>query len=183
MRGYDLDSIHFTFFCEHYTNIRSRIVAAIEYDIYKFSYALHRMLKVNFSSTRIAAGVRTSALFCGFSLLKETAPYKNIDAVNTASHASRYFQRPATETMSNIIDFHNDLMVVLIFISVFIFVLLSVCLLKYGSTHVESFYLWDRRVSRLNHDGLAEIIFTTVPAAIVFAIAAPSFALLYSNND
>lgn len=149
MRGYDLNSIHFAFFCEHYRDIRSSIVSAMEYDFYRLSYTLHGLLKLTLSRTReiansaqgAAGGVQYVSSFCVFTLLKETASYENIDAVNTATHASRYFQRPATEAMSNIIDFHNDLMVVLIFISVFIFVLLSVCLIRYGSTHVESFYL------------------------------------------
>jgi len=38
-------------------------------------------------------------------------------------------------------------------------------------------------VSRVTHNATLEIIFTVVPAFIVFMIAMPSFALLYSNND
>jgi hypothetical protein len=116
-------------------------------------------------------------------LLKERLPYDNVNYINTASYASRYFQRPATEMMSNIIDFHNDLMMVLIFISVFILVLLSVCLAKYATFSYKEFYLGKERVSRVYHDATAEVIFTAVPAAIIYSIAAPSFALLYSNND
>lgn len=97
--------------------------------------------------------------------------------------ASRYFQQPATRNMSDIIDFHNDLMMVLIFISVFIAVLLSVCLYNYATVSLKDFYLSNDKVSRVKHDSFAEVIFVAVPAFIVYSIAAPSFALLYSNND
>lgn len=115
-------------------------------------------------------------------ILKERLPY-DINYINTAPYASRYFQKPATEMMSNIIDFHNDLMVVLIFISVFIFVLLGVCICKYSTFSYIDFYLENEKVSRFQHDATAEVIFTVVPASIVYSIAAPSFALLYANND
>jgi len=109
--------------------------------------------------------------------------YDGPSAVNTAEYGGRYFQKPATEMMSNIIDFHNDIMVVLIFISVFIAVLLTTCLCLYATVDTREFYLGNGKVSRVTHDSLAEIIFTVVPAAIIYLIAAPSFALLYSNND
>jgi len=109
--------------------------------------------------------------------------YEGPSKVSTAEYGSRYFQEPATEMMSNIIDFHNDIMVVLIFISVFIIVLLSTCLFLYATTDTREFYLGRREVSRVTHDACAEIIFTVVPAVIIYLIAAPSFALLYANND
>jgi len=116
-------------------------------------------------------------------IMKNRPSYDRVSDINTAHYADRYFQRPATEAMSNIIDFHNDLMVVLIFISVFIVVILSVCLYNYATYSVHEFYLGDDKVSRMNHNAYAEVIFTAVPAIIVYLIAAPSFALLYSNND
>lgn len=85
--------------------------------------------------------------------------------------------------MSNIIDFHNDLMVVLIFFIIFIAVMLSVCLYNYATYSITEFYINDAPVSRMNHNKWAEIIFTSVPAFMVYLIAAPSFALLYSSND
>lgn len=109
--------------------------------------------------------------------------YDRVEAVNMPQYAGRYFQRPATEIMSNIIDFHNDLMMVLIFISIFIFVMLSVCLYKYATLSYEEFYMGTEPVSRMNHNAFCETVFTVVPSIIVFLIAAPSFALLYSNND
>ncbi len=42
------------------------------------------------------------------------------------------FQFPATDKMLNIIEFHNDLIIVLGFIFTFVFILLSVCLYKYA---------------------------------------------------
>jgi len=71
----------------------------------------------------------------------------------------------------------------LIFISIFIFVLLSACLYNYATINYADFYYNSEKVSRSNHNAYAEVIFTVVPAIIVFSIAAPSFALLYTNND
>jgi cytochrome c oxidase subunit 2 len=110
-------------------------------------------------------------------------PYDRVTSVNASHYADRFFQRPATEVMSNIIDFHNDLMVVLIFISVFIVVILTICLYNYATYSVHDFYLIDTPVSRMNHNAVAEITFTAIPAMIVYLIAAPSFSLLYSSND
>lgn len=98
-------------------------------------------------------------------------------------HNPRFFQAPATHNMLDIIDFHNDLFGVLIFIITFISVLFSVCLLRYSTFSVESFYLGKKPVSLVTHNAVVEIIFTVVPAFIVFLIIMPSFALLYSNND
>jgi hypothetical protein len=98
-------------------------------------------------------------------------------------HNPRFFQAPATHNMLDIIDFHNDLFGVLIFIMTFITVLFSVCLYNYATLDIESFYRERTLISRANHDADLEIVFTVVPAIIVFLIAMPSFALLYSNND
>jgi hypothetical protein len=95
----------------------------------------------------------------------------------------RFFQAPATHNMMNIIDFHNDLFGVLIFIVVFISVLFFTCLYNYATLDIESFYTSLKPVSRVTHNTIVEIIFTVVPAFIVFLIIMPSFALLYSNND
>jgi hypothetical protein len=125
--------------------------------------------------------INTLSIWAAY-IFKERAPYV-IDEVNAPRYAARYFQRPATEMMSNIIDFHNDLMVVLIFISIFIFVLLSACLYHYSTVSLKSFYLDRAPVSRMTHEPFVEVAFTVVPAFIVYSIAAHSFALLYSNND
>jgi len=116
-------------------------------------------------------------------VLKGVSDHERITSINGPEYAGRFFQRPATEVMSNIIDFHNDLMMVVVFISIFIFVLLSVCLYNYATVNYAEFYSSNDKVSRSNHNTAAEIIFTVVPAIIVFSIAAPSFALLYTNND
>jgi hypothetical protein len=98
-------------------------------------------------------------------------------------HNPRFFQAPATHNMMDIIDFHNDLIGVLLFIITFITVLFSVCLLRYATLNIESFYTSLKPLSRVNHNTPVEVIFTVVPAFIVFLIIMPSFALLYSNND
>lgn len=98
-------------------------------------------------------------------------------------HNPRFFQAPSTHNMLDIIDFHNDLFGVLLFIMTFISVMFITCLYNYATLDIESFYTKANPVSRVNHDANLEILFTVVPAIIVFMIAMPSFALLYSNND
>jgi cytochrome c oxidase subunit 2 len=56
-------------------------------------------------------------------------------------------------------------------------------LYNFATGSYAEFYLGAAPVSRMNHEPFAEIIFTVVPAIIVYTIAAPSFALLYSSND
>jgi len=132
------------------------------------------------ASLIIFASVKSSN--SGFNLSEPTFDH-NTEIINAADYASRYFQRPATFNMSNIIDFHNDLMAVLIFISIFLYVLFVSCICHYATFDIEEFYTARTKVSRVNHDGALEIIFTVVPGVIIAMIAMPSFALLYANND
>ena len=194
----DIDFIHKEFFFVHYSNFGEKVGRAFMHDLRALVYYSARLFWVLHNADRRAFRALTAApvdaarapaawlyahTFVAIALFwKERAPYE-IDHINAAPYASRYFQQPATEVMSNIIDFHNDLMVVLIFISIFIFVLLSACLYNYSTTSLNDFYLSRLPVSRMTHEPFVEVAFTVVPAFIVYSIAAPSFALLYANND
>jgi len=94
-----------------------------------------------------------------------------------------FFPTPNTDQMSDIIDFHNDLMMVLIFVLTFVVFLTAACLALYSTTSITKFYALETKESRINHDSTLETIFTVVPAAIISLSAMPSFALLYSNSD
>jgi hypothetical protein len=201
--GFNLDEIHLVYLKYNYKGFHYSVLEAIRYDFYWFSFTMHKTglvimntLTSSFSkgssaaagfASRVSAAVRS--LFFSLTpfimsyILKERESYNRVTDINAAHYADRYFQRPATETMSNIIDFHNDLMVVLIFISIFIIVVLSVCLYNYATLSINEFYCGSEATSRMNHNAFAEVIFTAVPAMIIYLIAAPSFALLYSNND
>jgi hypothetical protein len=186
--GHDLDTIHLDLFSKYYTDFFSSLLTSLNNDFISFLgyLKLFYILIFNFSTSlknKVTAFTKNYIAVFSFVFLKERADYDSIRDVNTAHYADRYFQRPATEVMSNIIDFHNDLMVVLIFISVFIAVLLSVCLYNFATFSHAEFYLESHPVSRVTHDSFAEVVFTVVPAFIVYSIASPSFALLYSSND
>ncbi len=181
-----INNFHYNAFCSNYSSLGAKVWAHVLFDVRQMFVYVRCARLINFSLSRNLT--RTGKLILWFSglglvLLKETAPYSNITRINKADYASRYFQQPATETMSNIIDFHNDLMVVLIFISIFIFVLLAVCIMKFATVDYDDFYLGKAPVSRATHNSIVEVIFTVVPSIIIFVIAAPSFALLYSSND
>jgi cytochrome c oxidase subunit 1 len=178
--GYNLDTIHWDLLAENYLHFKLGLKEAYENDK-KALFAFLEKIDNRLMESLKSAGDFEMA-FLPFLMIEEYPSYK-VTHINKAEYASRFFQTPATENMSNIIDFHNDLMVVLIFIAIFIAVLLSSCLFNYASTSIEKFYTESPTASRINHDSFVEIIFTVVPAIIVTVIAMPSFALLYSNND
>ena len=101
------------------------------------------------------------------------------------------FQDPATPTMEGIINFHNDLMFFVVFISIFVSWLLLKCL-QYFVVSEKEIKVTNAK-ERLNsmsfyskgvyHHTLIEIVWTIVPALILAIIAVPSFALLYSMEE
>jgi cytochrome c oxidase subunit II len=82
------------------------------------------------------------------------------------------FQEPATQVMRDIISFHNFLLPIIIFISVFVLGLLLWVIVRYN-----------RRANptprKFTHNILVEVIWTVVPVLILVAIAWKSFPLIY----
>jgi cytochrome c oxidase subunit 1 len=96
------------------------------------------------------------------------------------------FQDPATSIMEGIVDFHHDLMVVLIFISSLVFWILFAILKKFSEIkNVNGIRTFAINVKQLQitHHTLLEIIWTIIPCVILLFIAIPSFALLYSMDE
>ncbi|MGZ7117310.1 MAG: cbb3-type cytochrome c oxidase subunit I [Methanobacterium sp.] len=96
------------------------------------------------------------------------------------------FQDPATAIMEGIIDFHHDLMVVLIFISSFVFWILFTILRKFNETRrlkSNNVFSINTKQLQVTHHTLLEIIWTIIPCVILLFIAIPSFALLYSMDE
>ena len=87
------------------------------------------------------------------------------------------FQAPATEIMEKIVDLHHDLMFFLVVIVVFVSWMLARIISVYGQENKTAV-----RAGFIHHTGL-EIVWTIVPAVILFFIALPSFALLYSMDE
>ena len=102
------------------------------------------------------------------------------------------FQDPATPVMEGIINFHNELMFFIVFISGFVLFLLfkSVTLFSHGKvTPANHFGALDKMkhsafVSEgIYHNTFIEVVWTVIPALILAVIAVPSFALLYSLEE
>ena len=100
------------------------------------------------------------------------------------------FQDPATPTMEAIINFHNDLMFFIVFISIFVSWILWKTLAFYTEENPEQVNSAKDRINFMNfyshgifHHTLIEVVWTILPAVILAIIAVPSFALLYSMEE
>jgi cytochrome c oxidase subunit 2 len=86
------------------------------------------------------------------------------------------FQDPATPIMLGIIDLHNDIMGLMVFILLFVMWMLGRSIICFReSKHVESL--------KFTHGTEIEVAWTVTPSLILVAIAIPSFALLYSTDE
>lgn len=85
-------------------------------------------------------------------------------------------QDPATPVAEGVLRFHHNLMFILILVVVFVAWMLFRCL-----------HLFHDRVNQVPrtvvHGTTIEIIWTLVPTFLLFGIAIPSFALLYSVDE
>jgi len=114
------------------------------------------------------------------------------------------FQDPATPIMEGIINFHNDLMVFIVAICIFVLWMLVRCVnlykiglfsgvsknLVYLGNYWKNVPDYLRRVYDTknylvgkNHHTNLEIFWTVIPALILMIIAVPSFALLYAMEE
>jgi cytochrome c oxidase subunit 2 len=84
------------------------------------------------------------------------------------------FQDPATPLMEGIIALHSDMWSIMLFVAGFVLTLIIYTL---RSFHAHSISY------KIHHHNLIEIIWTTIPAVILCAIAIPSFTLLYSLDE
>lgn len=88
-----------------------------------------------------------------------------------------YFQTSASTTMDKIIDLHNDIMLFLVFIFIFITWMLIRIIYLFRSETPETVRF------RFQHNTRIEQVWTVIPALILLAIATPSFSLLYSLDE
>jgi heme/copper-type cytochrome/quinol oxidase subunit 2 len=92
------------------------------------------------------------------------------------------FKDPASPVMEGIIDFHHDVFFYLIIILIFI----SWFLIRILTNNIISDDLPIINVTRFTKPSemqLLEFIWTLIPTLILFAIAIPSFTLLYAMNE
>ena len=85
-------------------------------------------------------------------------------------------QQAATPVMDNIIWFHDFLLWIIAAISIFVFVLLMIVIVRFNARK-------NPVPSRTTHNTLIEVVWTVVPVLILVAIAVPSFRLLFLQLD
>jgi len=86
------------------------------------------------------------------------------------------FQDPATPVMEGVINFHNDLMIVVVGVGVFVGYVMMSTIRNFEQTV-------NPTPNRVQHGTRLEIIWTVTPALILMCVAVPSFALLYSVDE
>jgi cytochrome c oxidase subunit 2 len=86
------------------------------------------------------------------------------------------FQLPGSPIARGIFAFHDDIMVFLTMVLMFVIYVLAVCLYKYNAKKSET-------TEHVVHASVLEIVWTVIPALILVIIAIPSFSLLYSVDE
>lgn len=96
---------------------------------------------------------------------------------DSASGMQYGIQDPATPIAEGIINFHHDLMIVMVFVVVFV----GYMMVRIVSKFEES----NEGVTRSKevHGTVIEIIWTIIPALTLMVIAVPSFTLLYAMEE
>lgn len=84
------------------------------------------------------------------------------------------FQTPATPIAESIIIFHNDLMILLVFVVFFVAFILFRIVYFFRST---------KTVSKVVHGSVVEVVWTLIPAVLLIIVAIPSFSLLYGIDE
>ena len=86
------------------------------------------------------------------------------------------FQKPASDSMRDIVSFHNNLLLpIIIAISVFVlFLMLYACVRFRASANPNP--------SKRTHNVTVEILWTLIPCLILIVMAVPSFKILYKQD-
>ena len=87
------------------------------------------------------------------------------------------FQKSASSTMSDIVWFH-DYMLLPVITAIMVFVLFLICYacIRFRASR-------NREASTTSHNTLIEVIWTLVPCLILIVLAVPSFKVLYSQDE
>jgi len=80
-----------------------------------------------------------------------------------------YFQEAATPAMEGIINLHNDIMAIIIFIAVFVMWMMGRTMWLFSADK-------NPNPSKVVHGTTIELVWTIVPSIILVTIAVPSFA-------
>jgi len=81
-------------------------------------------------------------------------------------------QHPVTPVAERLVSFHNLLMWVITLISVFVLILLLICIFKFNEKANPIPAKW-------SHNTVLEVVWTAIPVLVLVVIAIPSYRLLY----
>jgi len=85
------------------------------------------------------------------------------------------FQRPVTEVGRDVMSFHNEVLIIITAITVFVTALLLWVMIRYNKRA-------NPTPKKFSHNTLVEILWTVVPVLILVYIAYKSFPLLYEQD-
>ena len=87
------------------------------------------------------------------------------------------FQKSASETMSDIVWFHDYMLLpVITAITVFVLFLICYACIRFRASR-------NKEASTTSHNTFIEVIWTLVPCLILIVLAVPSFKVLYSQDE
>ena len=87
------------------------------------------------------------------------------------------FQKSASETMSDIVWFHDYMLLpVITAITVFVLFLIGYACIRFRASR-------NKEPSTTSHNTFIEVIWTLVPCLILIVLAVPSFKVLYSQDE
>ena len=85
------------------------------------------------------------------------------------------FQTPVTATARNVMNFHNEVLIIIVLITVFVTALLLWVIIRYNKRA-------NPTPRKFSHNTLVEIVWTVGPVLILVYIAFKSFPLLYEQD-
>jgi len=138
---------------------------------------LTKKIKINHMKTQIIMNISPIILALTiFSLFLVKSQFETLtDSV--AAPWQTYLQDPETPIMEGIISFHDKAMCLITFIVIAVGYILFRCVVLFEDRN-------DNRLSeKFIHGTVIEILWTILPALVLFNLAVPSFALLYSIDE
>lgn len=111
---------------------------------------------------------------------------RNRSLLHAATPGQLRYQEPARSVMEGIIDFHHDLIFVVVGIAIFTAYLIVIIVQRFGQGYAndtKESRIVENRPGYVIHGRNLELGWTITPALILLGIAFPSLALLYSIEE
>jgi len=107
------------------------------------------------------------------------------------TYTPTFFQQPVTPVMEGIINLHDYIFFYLVIILIFtLTIYISIIKDFFLAPNTIFAYRWNSRIwegafqfRNFTHETTLEIIWTVIPSIVLFLIAVPSFAMLYSMDE